>query len=226
MYQRIVGQKDRPYKLIVIDEAQMLSPLWLAGLSYMLADGGTFNLTGDLNQKPAVIDLPDWSGYEETIGDVEIRELNKCYRLTDEIASVALDVLFKHPLLYQFETVGRFGEKVQEIHGSESERLAAVAREVTKLLEQYKTIAIIGRTAAHCEILYQQLHNIFSETTLITENDDLAGKILVIPVSIIGGLEFDAVVIADYKQYDLADIYEAQQLYLGITRAVHKLILA
>lgn len=225
IYQRIVGSNKNPYKLIIIDEAQMLSPLWLAGLRSMLADDGTFLLAGDLNQKPAVVDLPEWDSYKDFIADVEIMELNKCYRLTDNIGKYALDVLMKHPSLYQFETAGRIGEEVQVIDGSESERIIKVTREVPALLQKYDSVAIVGRTLSQCEELYQQLVPRLPGVKLITENDDLT-KINIVPVNIIGGLEFDIVVIFNHKNYNLEDIFEAQQLYLGVTRAVHKLVLA
>jgi|CZCB01.1.fsa_nt_gi DNA helicase IV len=50
--------------------------------------------------------------------------------------------------------------------------------------------------------------------------------LIVIPVGLVGGLEFDVVVVVDHEKYDLQDIYETQQLYLAVTRATHKLILA
>lgn len=226
LYQRIADQTSDKYKLIVIDEAHMLSPLWLAGLKYMLADDGVFLLAGDINQKPAVVNLSDWNAFEDVVGKLEVMELSNCYRMTDEIANFALSVLRKHRSLYQFKTVGRKGEDVITLEGTASHRLMRLKEEIKVMLEKYRTIAIVGRTTADCERLYDYLGNYISEIVLVADDTGFGGRVVIIPVHLAGGLEFDAVVIMDHKQYDIEDIFEAQQLYLGVTRAVHKLILA
>jgi DNA helicase IV len=112
----------------------------------------------------------------------------------------------KHPSLYQFETVGRIGDEVLEIGGTTSQRLNRVAEEISAMLDRYQTIAIVGKSTAECDRLYQHFRSLITDIVLITDGTDLEGRVVIIPIHLVGGLEFDAVVIMDHVQYDIEDI--------------------
>ena len=64
----------------------------------------------------------------------------------------------------------------------------------------YETIAVIAKTAQECREIHQALsrgEDGLRPTLLVKESDEFQKGVLVLPVALAKGLEFDAVVIAD-----------------------------
>jgi|GEM_PF-3735593 len=226
-YQKILGETKK-YKHIIIDEAQFLNPIWLEAIKMLLEDGGTMTLTGDINQKPEMVDIFDWNDLADVIGEIEVRELSISYRLTDEIAKMALDLLYKYDIadqLYKFESAGRTGPPIEELKGNFDNRLKELARLVNSLTE-YKTFALITRSAEEAELVHKEITQHFTGIDIIKQFDTQLSNVSIIPIALVSGMEFDFVAIIDYESYNQEDDYEARALYIAITRAVHKLVLA
>jgi DNA helicase II / ATP-dependent DNA helicase PcrA len=226
-HQKILGETKK-YKHIIIDEAQFLNPIWLEAIKMMLEDGGAMTLTGDINQKPEMVDIYDWNDLADVIGEIVVKELSISYRLTDEIAKMALDLLYKYDIadqLYKFESAGRSGPPIQELKGNFDDRLKELARLITSLNE-YKTFALITSSAEEAEFVYKEITQHFTGIDIIKQFDSQLSNVSIIPISLVSGMEFDFVAIINYESYNQDDDYEARALYIAITRAVHKLVLA
>jgi len=90
-----------------------------------------------------------------------------------------------------------------------------------------RTIAVIGRTAEDCERMHVLLTTEGLEASLLQEGQNAyRGGLSVVPVHLAKGLEFDAVVVfdADARRYT-NDAQDAKLLYVGCTRALHRLAL-
>jgi DNA helicase II / ATP-dependent DNA helicase PcrA len=225
--QKIQGETKK-YKHIVIDEAQLLNPIWLEAIKMLLDDGGTMTLTGDINQKPEMVDIYDWNDLADVIGGIEVKELSISYRLTDEIAKLALDLLYKYDIgnqLYTFESAGRTGPPIQELKGHFDGRIKELAELIVRSSE-YNTFALITRTVEDAELVYEVITQHLEGIDIVSKFDSQLSNLSIIPISLVSGMEFDFVAIINYEAYDQEDEYEARALYIAVTRAVHQLILA
>jgi DNA helicase-2/ATP-dependent DNA helicase PcrA len=87
----------------------------------------------------------------------------------------------------------------------------------------YETISVIGRTARECGQIYQHLLGAGLDASLVqSKQPAYGGGLSVVPVYLSKGLEFDAVLIADAGEHAYEHL-DAKLLYVGCTRALHKL---
>jgi DNA helicase-2/ATP-dependent DNA helicase PcrA len=90
----------------------------------------------------------------------------------------------------------------------------------------YENIAILTRNQEASKTLKQQ----FSQTENIhyinSDSEGYEGGIVIFPVVLSKGLEFDAVIIFDAEQYKVGtDTFDQKLLYVACTRALHELII-
>ena len=84
-------------------------------------------------------------------------------------------------------------------------------------------IAIIGKNEQICNEIYEKLKEKFDNVQIITdESNNYDGGITIVPSYYSKGLEFDSVIIADYKSYT-DNILDTKLLYVAMTRAMHLL---
>lgn len=227
---RLNGLRDAPFDHIVIDEAQDYSPFQLETLR-LCQRTVSMTVLGDLQQGiHGYTGITRWDELMGLYGDDEtgFYELNRSYRSTMEIIEFANVILGGmtggvKPAVPVF----RSGDPVTlEGVGPSSERwlssLEATIRE-WQAGGEYDTIAIIGRTARECEDIHRHFRREGVDASLVlSKQPAYEGGITVVPVYLSKGLEFDAVLIADAG----ADAYnpmDAKLLYVGCTRALHKL---
>lgn len=226
MSQCFIGSREDQYRIVAVDEAQMLSPLWLEAIKRAVGHTTYFLLTGDTNQKPAVISSTLWTSYRPVLNSWKLMELSKCYRLTGQIAEVALEIIKKYPSFTRLSPLARRGEEVLYFSGSTQNRMIKTVRAVKNSLSKYDSIAFLCRTEKARQRYQELFTSDFPELTFSPDDTSTDGSISLLPVGVVGGLEFDMVVILDHKEYDMREVNEARMLYLGVTRAVHKLIMA
>lgn len=213
---------DRTVRHTVIDEAQDSSPLQLRMLKLLFPDS-RFTLLADVCQ--AVEPLTTMTGYELFSwvfdGGLDTVRLDKCYRSSAEICALAFAVLSKEdPAL----TAGHFcfGRSTQKPRYVVSRRPMQTIRTILKDLEGYNTVAVIttdGKQAA-------RVKRAIPEAQLITSpNEKLEGRVVILPLLLAKGLEFDAVILLDCvtDSRKLPGFY--RRVYLGCTRALHELYL-
>lgn len=228
---RINGSEQPVYDHIVIDEAQDYSPLQLESLKLRQRQP-SMTVLGDLQQ--GIHGYAGIHSWQELTGlfpadESGYFELDRSYRSTMEIIDFANLVLGNMGAgVKPAVPVFRSGESVNVEEAATEEKRIKQAVETVRRWQQegsYKTIAVLGRTAGACEIIAQRFAGEGIEASLVERRQPAyAGGLTIVPVYLAKGLEFDAVLIADADAGSYS-IHDAKLLYVGCTRALHKLSL-
>ncbi len=230
---RLKKTKDFEYvSHIIIDEAQDFGVM-VFYLFKILFKNCTYTIMGDVSQNIHYdTGMNDWEALKQEVfqpGKDKFYVLAKSYRNTVEISDFASRVLKKCSFkTYEIQPIIRHGNEVilSRVTG-EKEMVTAVIRILKDILQNgYDTIAVICRTVEETrrvqellspQIKLEQLPENLEEMTFMN-------GIMVLPIHMTKGLEFDAVVIwnPDEKSYHANDA-DAKLLYVAITRAMHEL---
>ncbi len=226
------GAAGQHFDHVVIDEAQDVSPFQVELLKAYMGEP-SFTVLGDLAQGiHAYRGVHRW---EEIAGLFEAsyqayHELRQSYRSTLEIIEFANRFIpYTDSGLPPAVPVFRSGEPVDVVQAGSGDEQAAWIRTYAAMARQQgmRTVAVIGRTAEDCERMHARLAELGLEASLLREGQSAyRGGISVVPVYLAKGLEFDAVVVfdVDAERY-AADPQDAKLLYVGCTRALHRLAL-
>ena len=148
--------------------------------------------------------------------------LNKSYRSTKQITEFAAGLL---PAGADIQAFTREGPQPQVHQGQTlADCLLVITQQIQRLLDQHDTIAILTKDQVTSDQLYAHLQ-LNVETTLMTDSDRALPKgVLILPIYLAKGLEFDAVIAYNVSatQFPMADY---GLLYTIATRAMHELIL-
>ena len=230
---RLKQTKDFDYvSHIIIDEAQDFGVM-VFYLLKTLFKTCTYTIMGDISQNIHYdTGMNDWEALKQEVFHPEKDKfyvLAKSYRNTVEISEFASRVLEKCSFqTYEIQPIIRHGNEVVLARvTSESAMVTAAVRILSDILRNgYDTVAVICRTVEETrrvqellkpQIKIEQLPENLEEMTFIN-------GIMVLPIHMTKGLEFDAVVIwnPDEKSYQAKDA-DAKLLYVAITRAMHEL---
>ncbi|MEK4563496.1 UvrD-helicase domain-containing protein [Alkalihalobacillus sp. FSL R5-0424] len=230
IYHKWIGfEKDKRFDHVVIDEAQDFSPYQIAILKEQTR-GQSFTILGDLSQGiHSVQGIDEWSSFKDLFGDQKTAyfEMNKSYRSTLEIIECSNHLLKQFPKRRVLaEPVFRSGEPVRMEQVKQDELVSEISMWVQSMQsEGYQTIAVIGRTHTSCADLFQLLQKDHKEMTFIqAEDQTYKGGTSILPVYLSKGLEFDAVLIIDADEQSYQQTTDhIKLLYVGITRALHRL---
>ncbi|MBR4941747.1 MAG: AAA family ATPase [Clostridia bacterium] len=209
-------------KHIVIDEVQDYCPAQHE-IFRLLFPHCRFTVLGDLLQ---LINSGMGADSPEKILNIygfkrsEVRILGKSYRSTEEISKVASAVLSDPP---EYDIFNRHGEPVRFVTAeNRSELKALLASELKLIHSNGHATALICRTAAECRKLYQQLKPQLPELHLVcTDNDPYHHGLVVMPLALAKGMEFDGVVVSDSSLYFREE--DRNHLYVACSRAMHRL---
>ena len=233
-YSTFGWKDDYGFKQIVIDEAQDYSIFQYLTLKTIFKEA-TFTILGDLCQGIYGFQgIEQWEALQvEVFGEAgsEMQILNKSYRTTIEIMTAANGLAHELGVSESYRAVPviRHGEEVQVVWKSD---LTAIVIDMVERLREmggmaYKSIAIIAKTKAEAEEISFLLKKHKRKHQLIKGNEEIySGGLVVLPVHLVKGLEFDAVLIADAsrKKYK-ANLIDARLLYVAMTRPLHRLFL-
>jgi len=228
--QVIEGLPRQDIRHLVIDEAQDLSPFQIAFLQEMTGNT-SFTIVGDLMQGVhAYRGLHSWQELIVGVfgGDATYHQLVTSYRNTVEIMEFASRVAARHPAEDQTQA------KPVLRHGPEPEVLGFAARGARDAFvreriqawreEGFASIAVIGHDATECRALHKMLPPEMEARLALDEGSPFESGLLVIPATLVKGLEFDAVLLADVSATRWADnALEARLLYVCLTRPLHRL---
>lgn len=243
LHLKIEGVKHYEKDYIMIDEAQDISFVQLATL-LRVAKNNNITIAGDLAQSiiPPFY-IRDW---DDVIGlikellrkDTEYYQLQKCYRTTVEIVDFA-NKIFKDrfPKSYKLpEAVLRHGDEVKvleydkDIKDLDSSKIKELVMIIKEQFDKGAvTCALLCRDRNHATTLYnifKEYESVIGRQVISFEENDYHSGLLVLPIENAKGLEFDSVIFADinsnyYKDTEL----DYKLLYVGITRALHRLFL-
>lgn len=209
---------------VVVDEAQDYNLLQLQ-IIRTLYPKAHFTILADSNQAihplTSTTDMQKMAEVFSTQYGIKEITLSKSYRSTAPINEFAFDIIGIHnPELY----VDRDG-KTPEVRVCKNRK-----QEIMQLLREIpedKSVAILTADLDSARYVYQKMGHMVAKTErsiqyLLKPNEYLEEKIVVMPIMLAKGLEFDVVIVWD----DRDDAYweENKNLkYLMCTRALHEL---
>lgn len=226
----LYGLNVRPMKHIVIDECQDFSPFQIELLK-QANPAATFTLVGDLYQgvrsDEGIRSWEEWTG--PVFGNrADLEQLSVSYRNTVEIMNLARKVAGKYPIggICETRPVLRHGEKprIQRAE-NEKERLKLI-REQVKAWQQegWHSLALIEKTEGQARKLFRQIGAELNARLLSETDSEYRGGVMILPASIVKGMEFDCVGICDASADNFPDDeFLCRVLYVMTTRPLHRL---
>lgn len=222
---RILGDNtDRSVRHLFIDEAQDYSPFQFAFIKHKFPYT-RMTLLGDVNQAiythaiqgSALVPAESEESYERIT-------LTKSYRSTRQI--VAFTKCFA-PGGDGIEPFNREGSKPRLLRMANSDNLAEQLITNVKELQGkgYETIAIICKTQAESDKIVDRVKDALTMVQINEESRSFQKGILLLPVYLAKGIEFDAVIIPDASESKYAAESDRTLFYTACTRAMHELVM-
>lgn len=210
---------------VVIDEVQDYSPLQLS-LLLRLFPQAKLTLVGDINQSvnPAVW-RQNAADLKQLFSPIELGvvRLSKSYRSTKEIFRFC-DAILDEPV--DGDTVLRNGPIPLVITSDEKEWDQSLCQQVKRCKQKgYASIAIVCSSAQESQDVFARLKDRLEIELYDREKAVKPEKVMVIPVYLAKGLEFDAVIVPDASESKYGASYQRRLLYVVCSRALHELIL-
>jgi len=213
---------------LFIDEAQDYSLFQFAYLMQIFPYS-KMTILGDLNQSifvhsvqnQNVLVSPDVIFHRD---DMKKMTLSKSYRSTKQIMNFAEQIL---PFQSSVEPFNRNGE-LPTIFLSEDDNglLQHMIGKIEELVEEgFETIAIICKTQAESQLLYDNIKEKIDVRFIQKETLSYEKGILIIPSYLAKGIEFDAVIIPNASRDVYHEEDERTLFYTVCTRAMHRLYL-
>lgn len=211
---------------LIIDEAQDYTPVHFEIIRQLFGDS-SMTILGDLSQR-----INPYSGLDsyDVLGDIlgkdarEVVELTKSYRSSWEISEFARGVL---PTAMIADNVRRSGRKPTVVRAERPDQIAGlISAEMTELkADGMVSIAVICKTAHEASGIYSKL--LPDHDVRLVEADSITFHhgMVVLPIYLAKGLEFDAVIIHDASSETYGAETERKLLYTACTRALHSLTL-
>ncbi|ANK60865.1 RNA polymerase recycling motor HelD [Loigolactobacillus backii] len=154
---------------------------------------------------------------------INLITLNKSYRSTYPITTFATALLPNSKDIQAFTRAGNKPELI--LAADQNEGRSTLTQQTSRLLTQHDTVAILTKDLPTSERLYARL-KVDTPTTLITDADRALPKgILILPIYLAKGLEFDAVIAYDVSAPTFKTEIDRDILYTICSRAMHELVL-
>lgn len=225
LYLKIYGFNEyKNIKQVVIDEAQDYYPLQYV-IFYMLFPNAKFTILGDMNQTLAKQE--DLSLYEQIRKIMKKKKsslitLDKSFRCTTEILNYSLNFMVHNPEIKSFNRKG--DAPGAAVFDSQEALVDKICEEVELCQKkEFQSIGLICKTERNSIQLFEKLKDKMDVQIIKSgEVSDLRG-VFVIPIYMSKGLEFDAVIICDADNCNYIDEDDRNLLYVGCTRALHRL---
>lgn len=218
-------QTNSSIKHILVDEAQDYSPFQFEFLK-RLFPSARMTVLGDFNQAifTHASEMVDFHLLSSLYGasETDTISLKRSYRSTRQIVEFTRDLVPNGEHIIPFERDGNKPVLTQLSNHTELHR--RIASKVADLRRrQYKTIAIICKSAAESSTAFEALSRV--ENIKLVKNDSIEYEqgIVVIPAYLAKGIEFDAVIIYDASAQVYGDESQRRLFYTACTRAMHDL---
>lgn len=149
--------------------------------------------------------------------------LNQSYRSTAEITNFASQLL---PDTEKIKAFSRSGEKPEmHVYDGETNYYRGLKDCARELNQKYDTVAILTRNQSQAEQVYAHYGDEGLLTLVDADFRSVPKGILVMPIYLAKGLEFDAVIAHDVSKDNYPDDRSRDTLYTICTRAMHNLTL-
>lgn len=158
-----------------------------------------------------------------TVKRARIIQLNKSYRSTSNITNFIKALLPDGNKIHAFT---RSGKKPKVLIATDhSDALSKINVQISQLLNSNTTVAIITNNMNECKTIYRKLHSKCPLTLIDNTARSLPQGVLVLPVYLAKGLEFDAVIAYNVSSNNYQDEHSLGTLYTICSRAMHELVL-
>ena len=217
------GEEIRTYGHIVIDEVQDLTPMQLKMASRRSLNG-SMTVVGDIAQATGAL-APD--GWEEVLAHLPERKpsrvigLSVGYRIPAQIMELANRVMAVATPGLRAPTSVRFGDATPRIVRVDS-LVSGVVAEVAELQRQLSGSIAVVAPDERCDDISEAL-NAAGYAHGRAATTGLDQSLTVVPVSVVKGLELDAVVVVEPAEIIGADEHGLRALYVALTRSTQRL---
>ncbi|WP_043932475.1 UvrD-helicase domain-containing protein [Bacillus sp. EB01] len=224
---------NKKFHYVLVDEAQDYSPYQFAVINSLVLPGRIM-LLGDLGQ--SIYDFRGINSWEEVLPALNLEgkddythlELSKIYRSTVQIVQFANKVIrpYAQGRYTLSEPIGRDGtEPIIKEALNRKDLFGNIEMAISQYRDKgYSNIAVITRGWEEAKSLHGTLQKKIPDIGLITKSSsEYEGGVIIVPVFLTKGIEYDAVILADasmerYKDDD----YNRKLLYVAVTRALHE----
>ncbi|MCM1541535.1 MAG: UvrD-helicase domain-containing protein [Blautia sp.] len=207
----------------VIDESQDYSLMQLYLMKCLLPKS-SFTLLGDIYQTVnSVTTMQEYEDYQRIFGDglMQIR-LSKCYRSSSDINALAFQLIDQadRPLAKDYSYFTRAVRKPQYVICRD---LFSCLVPILNRLEKYHSVAVIVNNDEEAMAVQSHLGESKEAQLIISPEDEIKNRLVIIPLLLAKGLEFDAVVLFNCIDSNQNNDHLRRKVYLGCTRALHEL---
>ena len=215
---------NRKFQYVFVDEMQDYSVAQLMYLKHAFPRA-KFTLLGDSEQTL----FKDVISPEELLNRLKsallakkanLITLNRSYRSTKQITNFAAALLPDGDKIQPFSREGQLPNVV--ISNDQVSAIDDIKELCNKQLAKYGTVAILTKNMVESEKLNEQFHDIHPH--LLSDGDrSLPKGILILPIYLAKGLEFDSVIAYDVSQNNYPNDKWRGTLYTIASRAMHEL---
>ncbi len=222
---RLYGfQYGKFIKQVVVDEAQDYYPLHFE-LLQMLFPQARYTILGDIYQ---TIEKPEAMDFFDEINKILDKKrsvlitMNKSFRCTNEILDFSKRFLQKESEIQSFSRSGRVPE-IYEARNQEGLDELLIKEIQLCREENYQSVGLLCKTERDAMAVYQRLKDRLEIRCINSDAiADIRG-VCILPLYMAKGLEFDAVLLCDTDGEHYTTEADQQLLYIGCTRALHRL---
>ncbi|WP_085992642.1 RNA polymerase recycling motor HelD [Oceanobacillus senegalensis] len=220
---RLIGDDaDRSIRHLFIDEAQDYSAFQFAFIRHIFPYT-RMTLLGDVNQGIYAYTTDENPLIPEIIQSKHERiTLTKSYRSTKEIVEFSKQFAPGQSLIEPFERKGK-KPSIIKLKNGENQKSSLLAEIDFQRKNGHETIALICKTMEESNQIYQQLKRDIVIHQLHEETYSLEKGLLVLPIYLAKGIEFDAVIIPDASDQQYGKESDRALFYTACTRAMHDL---
>lgn len=226
LFIKVLMGKAAPFTDIchtVIDESQDYNLLQLYIVKHLFPKS-SFTLLGDIYQTVnSLTTIQRYEEYERIFGTglIQIR-LSKCYRSSSDINALAFRLIDEaaRPIAKDYSYFARPVKKPQYIISGD---MFSCLMPILEQLEKYHSAAVIVNSDEEALAVKSYLCRHIEAQLIISPEDEMQDRIVIIPLLLAKGLEFDAVILFDFIHSNEGSAQFRRRVYLGCTRALHEL---
>lgn len=218
--------ENHSFRYVFIDEMQDYSVAMMIYLRHVFPSA-KFTVLGDSEQslyKP--LELPEQllNRLRHTLAAKKpnLISLRRSYRSTKEITDFAKSLLPDGDKIISFT---RHGERPKLlVRSSKEEGYEALSSATKEYVKQYETVAVLTKNQQQAEEAYRKLRREYKKVSLLdTKATSLPEGIIILPIYLAKGLEFDSVIAYDISEKNLQGVDQVGMIYTMATRAMHSL---
>ncbi|WP_058306702.1 UvrD-helicase domain-containing protein [Gracilibacillus massiliensis] len=219
------------YQYLVIDEVQDYNPFQIEIIKDV-TEKGSMLLVGDLGQSiHQYRGISSWDQLRQLFNEnLLYQELSTSYRSTNEITDFANKIIqpYSDGLYKLSKPVGRNGSNHSFVYSNTEQMRSDLSKTISKIQEKGSSnIGIITKSRTEATSIYSQLIEIdVGAELLLDHNNRFEGGIVVLPVYLSKGLEFEAVIVTNVTKDQYKNSHEDRKLlYVATTRALNELFI-